>query len=282
MPVEVGAGAARVAGVDPEFRQVLRVLNSHGDHGRLRTRIEHGPHKVLVGSGGAQRAGEADAGGDIDDHRVHRAPQQRKCGLRKSHDAKDIRVEYLLHRGGVQVVDTERLAEDTSVVHEYVGPGVQRIVDRLGDLPVGVFSAAHDILLWNPLWAALLGDPSAQPGLRRNLAWRVFSEEGTTVTHTAGSEDEFRADLVADLRSAVGRYPDDAPLQDLVNRLLAESDEFATRWAQAHVALYRSSRKTVHTKTIGDITVDCDVLSEPGSGDLRIVVYTVEPESPDA
>ena len=164
----------------------------------------------------------------------------------------------------------------------HVGPSVQRIVDRLGDIPVGVFSAAHDILLWNPLWAALLGDPSLRSGIQRNLVWLVFSEEITTVTHTAVGEDEFRADLVADLRSAVGRYPDDAPLRELVDRLLAESDEFAARWAQAHVALHRSSRKTVHTSTVGDITVDCDVLSAPGSGDLRIVVYTVAPGSADA
>ncbi|MFE4498416.1 helix-turn-helix domain-containing protein [Rhodococcus sp. NPDC056743] len=164
----------------------------------------------------------------------------------------------------------------------HVGPSVQRIVDRLGDIPVGVFSAAHDILLWNPLWAALLGDPSSRSGIQRNLVWLVFSEENTIVTHTAVGEDEFRADLVADLRSAVGRYPDDAPLRELVDRLLAESDEFAARWAQAHVALHRSSRKTVHTRTVGDITVDCDVLSAPGSGDLRIVVYTVAPGSADA
>ncbi|MDV6266679.1 helix-turn-helix domain-containing protein [Rhodococcus globerulus] len=164
----------------------------------------------------------------------------------------------------------------------HVGPSVQRIVDRLGDVPVGVFSAAHDLLLWNPLWAALLGDPSLLAGFKHNLVWRVFTEENTRVTHTAVGEDEFRADLVADLRSAVGRYPDDAPLRDLVDRLLSESDEFAAHWEQAHVALHRSSRKTVHTRTVGDITVDCDVLSAPGSGDLRIVVYTVAPGSADA
>lgn len=169
----------------------------------------------------------------------------------------------------------------------HVGPSVQRIVDRLGDVPVGVFSAAHDLLLWNPLWAALLGDPSLLAGFQHNLVWRVFSEENTRVTHTAVThttigEEEFRADLVADLRSAVGRYPDDAPLRDLVDRLLSESHEFAAHWEQAHVALHRSSRKTVHTRTVGDITVDCDVLSAPGSGDLRIVVYTVAPGSADA
>jgi len=32
---------------------------------------------------------------------------------------------------------------------------------------------------------------------------------------------------------------------------------------------------------VGEVTVDCDVLSVAGS-DLRIVVYTAEPGSPDA
>ncbi|MGW0041053.1 helix-turn-helix domain-containing protein [Rhodococcus sp. NPDC003348] len=163
----------------------------------------------------------------------------------------------------------------------HVGPGVQRIVDRLGDVPVAVYSAAHDLLLWNPLWATLLGDPSTQSGLRRNLVWRVFTGGAIPVSHTTVGEDEFRADLVADLRSAVGRYPEDAPLRALVDRLLSESTEFAARWAQAHVALHRSSRKVLHTRAVGDITVDCDVLGAPGSGDLRIVVYTVEPGSAD-
>ncbi|PTR23586.1 helix-turn-helix protein [Rhodococcus sp. OK519] len=193
--------------------------------------------------------------------------------LRLTDDERD----HLYRVGGVAVPTPAALPR-------HVGPGVQRIVDRLGDVPVSVYSAAHDLLLWNPLWAALLGDPSTLSGFRRNLVWRVFTDEGgaPVVTHTAAGEDEFRADLVADLRSAMGRYPDDAPLQDLVNQLLAQSDEFAARWAQAHVALHRSSRKTVHTRTVGDITVDCDVLGAPGSGDLRIVVYTVVPGSADA
>ncbi|MFD4468149.1 helix-turn-helix domain-containing protein [Rhodococcus sp. NPDC058505] len=191
--------------------------------------------------------------------------------LRLTDDERD----HLYRVGGVA-------AATPSSVPRHVGPGVQRIVDRLGDVPVSVYSAAHDILLWNPLWAALLGDPSSLSGLRRNLVWLVFTETSTAVTHTTAGEEEFRADLVADLRSAVGRYPDDAPLRNLVDRLLAESAEFAARWAQAHVALHRSSRKTVRTRTVGDITVDCDVLGAPGSGDLRIVVYTAVPGSADA
>lgn len=69
-------------------------------------------------------------------------------------------------------------------------------------------------------------------------------------------------------------------LAELVDRLRTESPEFARRWAQARVAVLRTSRKTATTPA-GPITVDCDVLSVPES-DLRIVVYTAAPGSEDA
>jgi hypothetical protein len=93
--------------------------------------------------------------------------------------------------------------------------------------------------------------------------------------------DEFSSDLVADLRTAIGRYPADPGLTQLVARLRAESPEFARRWSQTRVAVHRSSRKTARSTAAGPITVDCDVLSVPGS-DLRIVVYTTVPGSDDA
>ncbi len=64
-------------------------------------------------------------------------------------------------------------------------------------------------------------------------------------------------------------------------RLRADSPDFANRWQQAHVARHRSSTKTATTTPVGAITIDCDVLTAPGS-DLRIVMYTVAPHSDDA
>ncbi|MCM6763644.1 helix-turn-helix transcriptional regulator [Rathayibacter sp. ZW T2_19] len=165
-------------------------------------------------------------------------------------------------------------------VPRHITPGVQRIVDRLGDVPLAVFSAAHDILLWNPLWAAVNGDPSALTGLDRNLVWRHFTQGHVGTDFDERHEEEFAADLTADLRTAVGRYPDDRALAQLVTRLLAESSDFARRWSEARVAEHRSSRKTLTATPVGPLTIDCDVLSVPGS-DLRIVVYTAAPGSSD-
>ncbi|MBD8486249.1 helix-turn-helix domain-containing protein [Frigoribacterium sp. CFBP 8759] len=165
------------------------------------------------------------------------------------------------------------------IVPRHVGPGVQRIVDRLGDVPLAVFSATHDILLWNPLWAAVNGDPSRLVGLERNLVWRHFTSGHEGTEFDARHEEDFASDLAADLRAAVGRYPSDPSLGHLVSRLLETSPEFARRWAEAKVAEHRASRKTVTGTPVGPIAIDCDVLTAPG--DLRIVVYTVAPGSDD-
>jgi transcriptional regulator with XRE-family HTH domain len=165
-------------------------------------------------------------------------------------------------------------------VPRHIPPGVHRIIDRLGDVPMAVFTATHDWLLWNPLWAALNGDPSARTGWDRNLVWSYFMHGHDGTDFDAVHEEEFARDLAADLRAAVGRYPDDRALAQLVARLRAESPEFAMRWSEARVAEHRSSRKTVVRTPVGPITVDCDTLSVPGA-DLRIVVYTVVPGSTD-
>jgi transcriptional regulator with XRE-family HTH domain len=166
-------------------------------------------------------------------------------------------------------------------VPRHIPAGVQRMMDRLGDTPMAIMSASWDLLQWNPLWAAVTGDPTGRSAFDRNVAWRHFTDRPGLIAFDATHDEEFSSDLVADLREATGRYPADPGLATLVGRLKATSPDFARRWGEAHVARHRSSRKTVTSTPVGPITIDCDVLTTPG-GDLRIVVYTALPGSEDA
>ncbi|MDT8914702.1 helix-turn-helix transcriptional regulator [Amycolatopsis sp. PS_44_ISF1] len=236
-------------------------------------------------------------------------PRRRAAGLRREELAglAGVSVEYLvrLEQGrarnpsppllgalarALRLTDEERdhlfrvagaAPPSPEVVPQHIGPGVQRMLDRLGDVPMGVFSAAWDLLWWNPLWAALTGDPSPDRGLDRNIAWRHFMNAPSAMDFDHAHAQEFSDDLAADLREALGRYPADTALEDLVARLRAGSPDFERRWRRAHVARHRSSTKTATTTPAGPITIDCDVLTAPGT-DLRIVMYTVEPDSEDA
>ncbi len=189
-------------------------------------------------------------------------------------------------------------------------PGVQRLLDQLDGTAVGVYDAAWTLLAWNPLWAALMGDPSALQGLDRNVLWRHFtgqamppaggfggreasspramppagglggreasSPQVSRVSHTPEQEAAFEASAVADLRAATARYPRDVSLRRLVAGLRAASTRFGELWDARAVGTHEADRKTIHHPDVGPLTLDCDVLTVRGS-DLRIVAYTAAP-----
>jgi transcriptional regulator with XRE-family HTH domain len=161
---------------------------------------------------------------------------------------------------------------------DHVTPGVQRLLDQLDGTPAAVYDAAWTLLAWNPLWAALAGDPSTLRGRGRNLLWRLFTGQPSRVRRTGERTAAFEASAVADLRSATARYPDDGNLRRLAADLRAASTRFAALWDARAVGIHEMDHKTFDHPEVGPLTLDCDVLTVRGS-DLRIVAYTAPPGS---
>jgi transcriptional regulator with XRE-family HTH domain len=166
-------------------------------------------------------------------------------------------------------------------ITRHLTPGVQHLLDRLSDVPVAVIDATWELIAWNPLAAALLGEPAPRPGRERNILWRYFTGERGRVVREPEHDAAFEADAVADLHAALGRHPDDPVLQSLITDLRAASARFAELWESRPVAVRTASSKTFEHPEVGRITLDCDVLTTQGS-DVRIIVYTPRPGSPDA
>jgi transcriptional regulator with XRE-family HTH domain len=166
-------------------------------------------------------------------------------------------------------------------VPTYVTPSVQRLLDRLAGTPVAVHDAAWNLLVANRPWAALMGDPSGWRGFDRNIVWRHFLRSGGRVAQPPEDKAAFQTAMVADLRTATGRYPADARLARMIAELRAGSERFAQLWDSGVVGSHEAARKTIVHPQVGPLTLDCDVLSVAGS-DLRIVAYTAEPGTEDA
>ena len=163
----------------------------------------------------------------------------------------------------------------------YVTPSVQRLLDRLTGTPVAVYDAAWTLLLANPPFAALMGDPSGWRGHQRNSVWRNFLGSPNRVRQTPEARRALEAGLVGDLRATAARYPADQRLRRLVADLRANSDRFAELWDSGAVGRHEASRKTIDHPQAGPVTLDCDVLTVKGS-DLHITIYTAEPGTEDA
>jgi transcriptional regulator with XRE-family HTH domain len=166
-------------------------------------------------------------------------------------------------------------------VPAYITPSVQRMLDRLAGIPVGIYDASWTLLMANPPYAALMGDPSGWRGNERNAVWRNFLGPGSRVRHTPHEQRAFEAAVVADLRVTAGRYPADQRLRRLLAQLRTNSERFAELWDAGVVGEQQAARKTIEHPQVGPLTLDCDVLSVAGS-DLRIMIYTAEPGTQDA
>lgn len=160
----------------------------------------------------------------------------------------------------------------------YIPPGVQRIVDQLEGAPLCVTDAAWTIITWNPMFAALIGDPSPLQGRWRNIVYRHFVEPSDRVVMTPEQQQNFRNAMVTDLRASLARYPRDADLRSLIEELRTRYDDFAQLWDRPVVGFHRSERKTIRHPEVGTFDIDCDILAVPGS-DLRMVVYTAAPNT---
>lgn len=157
-----------------------------------------------------------------------------------------------------------------------VPANVLRLLERLGDVPAMVIDAGFDMVAWNRMLVALIGDPTAWPPRRRNRLRRLF-DTGDTIT---GNRLDLARLCVADLRAG-GRYPADPAVRSLVDELRETSPEFARLWAEREVEVQRTlTKRTVHP-VAGALELDCEILAVPGH-EHRLLVYTAAPGTSSA
>jgi transcriptional regulator with XRE-family HTH domain len=161
-----------------------------------------------------------------------------------------------------------------------VPPGVLHLLDRLDDTPAFVIDAKYDILAWNRMAVALLGDPNTFPNQERNMMWQLFCGPHAIGPDPTPDVEHFAQECVAELRAASVRYPDDPGIKRLIARLKT-SDEFVRRWNEHRICVVRHVTKTMRHPVIGELTLECQVLDVSDRGQ-KVVFYTAAPGSPSA
>ena len=115
------------------------------------------------------------------------------------------------------------------------------------------------------------------------MSGATSSGRAPRTVHTAEERAEFEALLVADLRLTAARYPADPRLKRLISELAAQSPRFVELWEPGELEPHQDQgrRKVIDHPGVGRITLDCDTLIV-AADDLRIMIYTAEPETEDA
>ena len=181
----------------------------------------------------------------------------------------DAEVELALQLAGHAADRRGRVARN-------VPPSVHRLLERLSDSPIAVFDAAWTRIMQNEMWTGLTGDAQPLGSYQANIVWRLFNDDLGRIRHP--SLEDHRKAMVADLRNVAVGYQDDAELAGMIDHLKAASADFTRMWEDPTVAHHGSTSKVVVHPQLGEIELDCDVLSVHGA-DLRIVVFTAPPLS---
>ncbi len=157
-----------------------------------------------------------------------------------------------------------------------VRPSMLRLLRRVTDLPAMVTSAKGDVLAQNPMGRALLGDLQRPPEGRPNLIWQRFLGTAADRVALTRHEDEVTAQqFVAQLRTALSRYPGDPDLRGLIDELVSGSERFWSLWEAGRSSMRRSLTKTVAHPDLGTLELDCDTLLLPDT-DQSMIVFSAE------
>ncbi|WP_199034439.1 helix-turn-helix domain-containing protein [Glycomyces salinus] len=169
-----------------------------------------------------------------------------------------------------------------NTLSDRIPTAARRMVDRMADRPLAVFTADWTLLYATQLLCDLFDLPSAAEAAGENLVVRTFIDEvSSKIATPEGGDEVFERALVADLRISASELGEDPAFKSLVMTMRANSPRFAELWDEGHAAPHLSMLKTVHNPLVGDMTIDCDVLTVAHSS-VRLVVCSARPGSPDA
>jgi hypothetical protein len=137
-----------------------------------------------------------------------------------------------------------------------------------------------DVLAWNPMAAALLGDFAALEPRQRNMARLIFLDEATIALYP--DWERVARETVAYLRRDSARDLDDPELAELIGELSLKSESFSRWWNNREVKNKTSGVKRLNHPVVGALELHYEALYPGSASEQALVIYAAEPGSPSA
>lgn len=163
---------------------------------------------------------------------------------------------------------------------ERVPESTRRLL-RVVDTPAVVLGRHLDVLDWNPMAEALLGDPGDRSPDRLNMLLLLF-DDAVTGERSCPDWERQALDYIGMMRAAVATDPTHPRAAAVVGELSIRSAEFRRLWARHDVRESVSGTKTFRVPEVGDVVLDWDTYPLPGNPGPVMLVFTAEPGSAHA
>lgn len=155
---------------------------------------------------------------------------------------------------------------------EILARGLGALVDRLDPDPAYVTGRCWDVLASNRAARALWIDWPALPQDERNMIWWTFIHPAARTVLLDWQAEA--AALLARLRGAAARHPDDPAFGSLVDRLRAASPEARAWWPRHEIAPIGSGTKRLRHPRLGVLHLQVTVLHSADDFEQKLVAFT--------
>ncbi|MEU7576696.1 helix-turn-helix transcriptional regulator [Streptomyces sp. NPDC041068] len=161
---------------------------------------------------------------------------------------------------------------------EHVADETRDLMRALDGVPALVLGRRTDVLAWNGLGHGLLAghlDPLAPQSSdhRPNMSRMLFLDPHCRELYGEDWRRKARA-VVGNLRTVVGRHPEDPLLAELIGELTMKSPEFVALWRDHSVSPCDAASYDLHHPAIGALTVTQQTLAPLRTPEQVLVVCT--------
>jgi transcriptional regulator with XRE-family HTH domain len=164
-----------------------------------------------------------------------------------------------------------------------VRPAVQRLLDRMSDVPAFIQNGRLDMLAANTLARALYCDLYDGAALDTRTG---IPNHGRFLFLDPRAADMYpqwnkaAGDAVTQLRAETGRRPDDRELNSLIGELTSRSPQFAALWATHNVRWHTTGSKQFHHRVAGDLDLDYEAMELAADPGHTLITFTASPATP--
>lgn len=202
----------------------------------------------------------------LEQGRALRPSREILTALSRALDLTDAERDHLYRLGG-------ELPPEPTTPEEVIRPGLLRMLRGLdATMPVTVHDGRLDLLARNRAAAELLEPLTRNGPYRRNVVYQAFTATDLPALLGDDGAELFLRVAAAELRTALSRYPDDAYLRAIRDRLMGNSVAFRDHWQRGEVNSWKSAIKDMHHPDRGWTTFDIEMLHDP-ERDHWIMLY---------
>jgi hypothetical protein len=166
-----------------------------------------------------------------------------------------------------------RPPSDADRCEEEISPVMQRLMQRMGNMPALIVGRRWDVLASNDALHAALFDFASLPPDERNLIWFHFTNPAA---HNLANWEDTTREVLARFRVDYGRHAGESDFVELVERLKSVSPEFAEWWPSQDVRPLSEGRVELMR---GTLLGDHITLSMAENPDLRLIVIIPDDDS---